>query len=481
MKKHKINKVLIANRGEISLRIQRACDELGIGYVAVASEVDRGALFARKAKELALIGPAAARESYLNIDRLLAAAKEHDCDSVHPGYGFLSENAEFARRVIEAGLTFVGPEPESIEILGNKTAARQRVSDFGVLCTPGCSAGLSDANLASAAQEIGFPIIIKAVAGGGGRGMRTVYSQQELAQGLSRARGEAAKNFGNDDVYLEKYITEPRHVEVQIFGDHYSNLVHFGTRDCSTQRRHQKLVEEAPAPFLAPRLREKIHHAAIQAASSVNYRNAGTVEFLVKGQEFYFLEMNTRIQVEHPVTELVTGVDLVALQLRVAMGEKLPYAQSDIEFNGHAIEFRVYAEDPEAEFRPCTGTIHTLRRPRASFVREDTAIEKGDTVSPHYDAMLTKIIIRGADRSQAILRSREILKRYEIKGLPTTLVFHRWLLSLSPFRKHCLEIGFVERYFNRASVRELRASEVRDPKHRLNVFVSVSVSVSISV
>ena len=461
-----IRKVLIANRGEIARRIQRACKKLGIASVTVASEADKNSLFAREAEELVVIGPAPAKESYLAIDKLIAAAKQHACDAVHPGYGFLSENAEFAQAVIDAGLIFIGPDPATIETLGSKTSARAQVQKFGVPTTPGCRGGLSDAEIIKEAEKIGYPLIIKAVGGGGGRGMRVVNSTEELGQMLPRARAEAKKNFSSEDVYFEKYISHPRHVEVQIFGDGKGQVLHFGTRDCSTQRRHQKLIEEAPAPQLSDELREKIHAAAVNAGKSVNYKNAGTAEFLVAGQDFFFLEMNTRIQVEHPVTEVVTGVDLVELQLKVAGGAPLGMKQEDVRVIGHAIEFRLYAEAPAQNFQPAVGRITDIKRPVAPYIREDYALAAGDEVTPHYDAMISKLIVSGATRTQAIARSVQALAEYEIKGLATTIDFHRWMLDRREFRRGPVDIGFVEREFNAEKLREFRAKYTRDPRHQ---------------
>lgn len=462
---HKITKVLIANRGEIALRIDRACRSLGIQTTFVCSEADRNSFFARQAKELVIVGPAAAKDSYLNIPRLLAAAKENNCNAVHPGYGFLSENSGFAKQVREAGLIFIGPSPESIEALGSKTEARRRVQERGVPTTAGTPGDLSDEALIAAAQAIGFPVIIKAVAGGGGRGMRVVNNVREMEEALPRARAEALKNFSNEAVYCEQYIHEPRHVEVQIFGDQFGNVIHFGTRDCSTQRRHQKLVEEAPAPFLRDEMRKRIEQAAVEAARSVNYYNAGTAEFLVKGDKFYFLEMNTRIQVEHPVTEMVTGADLVQLQLKIAQGEALPMQQKDIKFRGHAIEFRIYAEDPANNFSPSKGQITKLRRPQAQYIREDGSIEEHDEIVLFYDAMLSKLIVHGKNRDDAVAKSYQALRDYTLEGVATTLPFHRWLLRVSPFRSSPLDIGYLSREFSHESLRALDASEVVDPAH----------------
>lgn len=470
MNQRRITKVFIANRGEIALRIKRACDTLNIASVLGVSEADKNSFAARQIGLTEVIGPAPARESYLHIDRILQAVKNCGADALHPGYGFLSENADFARRVEEAGLTFIGPNSESIRLLGSKTEARKKVTAAGVPCTPGTSADLGDEGLLLEAERMGFPVLIKAVGGGGGRGMRVVTSKEEMKENLPRARAEVKKYFSSEAIYIEKYIERPRHVEVQLFGDNYGNIVHLGTRDCSTQRRHQKLVEEAPAPFLDEALREEIHRAAVLAAKSVGYRNAGTAEFLVKGDKFYFLEMNTRIQVEHPVTEAVTGVDLVALQLKVAMGERLPFSQDEIKFEGHGIEFRIYAEDPQSNFSPAKGRLTKFFCPKDSAVREDKGYEEGDDVSLHYDALMSKLIVKGKNRADAINKSKEILNAYVIKGVSNTVDFHRWLLDNTLFKrssseKGFIDIGFVEREFSSERLVEFKASRIRDPRH----------------
>jgi acetyl/propionyl-CoA carboxylase alpha subunit len=365
-----------------------------------------------------------------------------------------------------AGLTWIGPSPESIDMLGSKTEARKKATLVGVPTTAGSAGGLSDKDLAKEGERVGFPVIIKAVGGGGGRGMRIVNSAEEMLAILPRARAEAKKNFANEDVYIERYINNPRHIEVQVFGDSHGKVLHFGTRDCTTQRRHQKLIEEAPAPFLDPELREKIHEAAVKVAKSVGYTNAGTAEFLVQGNEFYFLEMNTRIQVEHPVTETVTGVDLVQLQLRVASGEPIPFSQKEVSFKGHAIEFRVYAEDPARNFAPCIGKIQKLTRTKAPYVREDFGYEQGDEVSVHYDAMLSKVIVSGGTRNEAIDRAYQFLKDYKVEGFPTNVEFHRWMLRNPKFRAMSFDIAYLDREFSGKCIEELRASEVKDPRHR---------------
>ncbi len=466
MVKHKITKVLIANRGEIALRIQRACDKFGAKHLSICSEADKESLFARKAQELAVIGPAPAKDSYLAGEKIIAAAKKHNCDAIHPGYGFLSENADFAAAVEKAGLIFIGPSSASIEALGSKSKAREIAQSVGVPITPGTAAGLSDEQLLQEAKRIGFPVLLKAVAGGGGRGMRLAESESALESAIPLARGEAQKNFGSPDVYLEKFIVKPRHVEVQVFGDKYGNLLHFGSRDCSNQRRHQKLIEEAPAPGLADKLRNSLHQAALAVAAKAAYYNAGTAEFLVEGENFYFLEMNTRIQVEHPVSELISGIDLVDLQLKVASGERLGLSQEQVNFSGHAIEFRIYAEDPWRGFSPATGEISKLVRPRGDGVREDFGYEQGDKVPPYYDAMLSKLIVYASDRAACIRKSREILKSYCLEGVPSTIDYHHWLLYNNDFRAGPVDIGFVEREFGPHRLKQLKASLLRDPLHR---------------
>lgn len=466
MSKKQIKKVLIANRAEIALRILRTCQKMGIKAVGIVSEADLNQSFARKFDELVVVGKAAAADSYLNIERIVKAALERGCDAVHPGYGFLSENEDFARAVESAGLIFIGPTPETIESMGSKTRAREMVSKSDVPCVPGVNEGLPDGELIKIANKIGYPVLIKAAMGGGGRGMRVANSEKELAEFLPRARAEALKYFSDETVFLEKYITKPRHVEVQVFGDMHGNVVHFGTRECSAQRRHQKVVEEAPAPFLNDKLRAKIHDAAVSAAKCVNYRGAGTVEFIVSGEEFYFLEMNTRIQVEHPVTEEVFGLDLIELQIKVAQGEKLPLQQAEIMPNGHAMEFRIYAEDPAKGFAPAIGRLQKLQRPRGDYIREDSGFEEGDEISPYYDAMISKLIVRGKNRAECISWGKKALAQYRVEGLATTLPLHRWLITFTEFSTKFIDVTFLEREFTPAVVEAFRAAEVLDPSYK---------------
>jgi acetyl/propionyl-CoA carboxylase alpha subunit len=425
---------------------------MGIETVLVVSDADRGSLASTESSDVVEIGGTTAAESYLNKQKIIQAALGSGCHAVHPGYGFLSEDAEFAQQVKDAGLIFVGPSPESIRALGVKTNARKTVSAAGVPITPGSDGARSDDELGLAAERIGFPVIIKAAAGGGGRGMRIVRASHEMKDALERARAEALKNFGSPEVYCEKFIEGPRHVEVQLFGDEHGNVVHFGTRDCSAQRRHQKLLEEGPAPFLEPDIREMIHEAAVRAAKSVGYSNAGTAEFLVSGRDFYFLEINTRIQVEHPVTEMITGVDLVQLQIRVAMGERLPVTQSDISFSGHAIELRINAEDVRENFRPALGSIEAWRRDSPIEVREECGYREGDIIPPFYDSLLSKVIVHGSDRREALYKTHQFLKGYSITGVPTTIPFHAWLLAHEQFQTDGIDIGFVERTFTTESL-----------------------------
>jgi acetyl/propionyl-CoA carboxylase alpha subunit len=439
---------------------------MGIDTVLAASQEDMSSLAAREAQEVHCIGGQTARDSYLDRGKIIEAAKATGCQAIHPGYGFLSEDADFAQAVIEAGLIFVGPSPASIRALGVKTAARKTVSAAGVPITRGSEGATTDEEIISAAVGIGFPVIIKAAAGGGGRGMRIVRAEHEMKESLERARAEAVKNFGSPEVYCEKFVEEPRHVEVQLFGDQHGNVIHFGTRDCSAQRRHQKLVEEAPAPFLEPDIREAIHNAAVTAAKSVGYYNAGTAEFLVKGREFYFLEINTRIQVEHPVTEAITGIDLVQLQLRVAMGEKLPCTQEEVTFTGHAIELRINAEDVFENFRPAVGRIASWKKPANTDIREESGYAEGDAIPPFYDSLLSKVIAYGETRAHALYKAFQYIKHYKVGGVPTTLPFHAWILSLPRFQKDGIDIGFVERTFSAEAAHEAERLLWIDPAHQ---------------
>lgn len=442
-----LKKVLVANRGEIALRVIRACRELGIETVAVYSEADRLAPHVLYADEACLIGPPPSAQSYLQVEKLIEVAKRTGCDAVHPGYGFLSERAHFAEAVMDARLIFVGPSASAITAMGDKTEARRRMMAAGVPVVPGTTTALQSTEEAIAdADRIGYPVLLKAAAGGGGKGMRVVHHVDELARAFEAASNEARSAFGDGSVYLEKYLEGPRHIEIQVLADAHGNTVHLGERECSIQRRHQKLVEEAPSPALTPELRARMGAAAVSAARAVNYCNAGTIEFLYQDGEFYFLEMNTRIQVEHPVTELVTGIDLVQWQLRVAAGEALPFEQRDIAWRGHAIECRITSEDPANNFLPSTGRIEVMNLPTGPGVRWDGGIERGSEVSLYYDPMLAKLIVHGPDRASAIERMRRALDELTIVGIETSAPFHRRVMVEPDFQAGRLDIHYLEKH-----------------------------------
>lgn len=443
-----VKRILIANRGEIALRIMRTCREMGLEIVAVASEFDRLAPFAQYADQVFLLGSGPALETYLNQDRLLEVALSSGADAIHPGYGFLSENAVFARRVEEAGLIFVGPSWQTIELMGSKRAAKIHMQKAGVPVVPGYSGPNQDPlELAKAAESVGFPLLIKASAGGGGKGMRVVRSAAAFASELETAKREAASAFGDETVILERYLEEPRHIEFQVFGDGVGQYVHLFERECSIQRRHQKILEEAPSPALDSELRSKMADAAVAAASSVNYRNAGTVEFMLDGDgSFYFLEMNTRLQVEHPITEMITGFDLVRWQILVAGGQGLPATQSQIKQRGHAIEVRIYAEDPAHGFMPQTGCIARYEEPRLWGVRMDSGVGAGSEVTVHYDPMLAKLIAYGSDREEARLKMRQALGELIIHGVKTNIGFLRDLVDHPAFAAAQTTTRFLEQH-----------------------------------
>ena len=445
-----IKKLLVANRGEIALRVMRSARELGIKIVAVYSEADRQSLHVRFADEAVLIGPPPSSESYLRIDKIINAAKTTGADAIHPGYGFLSENEDFSRQVREAGLIFIGPSPETIELMGSKLAAKAAVAKFNVPLVPGTSEPILDIKAAKKiAMEIGYPILIKASAGGGGKGMRIVENAKEFEEQMDRAVSEATSAFGDGSVFIEKYVTQPRHIEFQIFGDQHGNVIHFFERECSIQRRHQKVVEEAPSSILTPELRKKMGEAAVNVAKAANYYNAGTVEFLVdEKMNFYFLEMNTRLQVEHPVTEQITGVDLVKLQIRIAEGEPLPFKQEDLKIHGHAIEVRVYAEDPANNFLPDIGTLKTYKRPQGHGIRVDDGFEEGMAIPFYYDPMIAKMICHDETREKAINKTIRAINEYEITGLQTTLGFCQFVMHHQAFRSGNFDTKFVEKYFS---------------------------------
>ncbi|MEP2671673.1 MAG: acetyl-CoA carboxylase biotin carboxylase subunit [Cyclobacteriaceae bacterium] len=445
----KIQKLLVANRGEIALRVMRSAREMGVATVAVYSEADRNALHTRFADEAVCIGPPASSESYLRIDKIIAAAQQTGADAIHPGYGFLSENKEFAIKIKEAGLIFIGPSPEAIEIMGSKLAAKEAVAKFNVPLVPGTSEPISDiAKAKKVANEIGYPILIKASAGGGGKGMRVVEDEASFEEQMDRAISEAKSSFGDGSVFIEKFVSSPRHIEFQIFGDHAGNTVHLFERECSIQRRHQKVIEEAPSAILTPELRASMGEAAINVAKSCGYYGAGTVEFIMdEKMNFYFLEMNTRLQVEHPVTEEITGLDLVKLQIKIAQGENIPFKQEDLHINGHAIEVRVYAEDPTNNFLPDIGTLQTYIRPQGHGIRVDDGFEQGMEIPFYYDPMIAKMICHAESREDAIDKTIRAIKDYEITGIETTLGFCQFVMEHEAFRSGNFDTKFVEKYF----------------------------------
>ncbi len=440
-------KILIANRGEIAVRVIRACHEMGITAVAVYSDVDRASLHVRKADEAYPIGPAAASESYLNIARILDVAKQSGAEAIHPGYGFLSENARFARACADAGVKFIGPTAAAMNAMGSKTKARQAMERAGVPFVPGTAQGLESlAQAEEVAARIGYPIMLKAAAGGGGKGMRLVDSAQELKSAFDAARSEAERAFGDNEVYIEKAIVDPRHIEMQVLADEHGHTVYLGERECSLQRRHQKVVEESPSPIVDADMRRRMGETAVRVAQAAGYTNAGTVEFLVDQQKnFYFLEMNTRLQVEHPVTELVTGLDLVHLQIRIAAGEPLPFSQQNIAIRGHAIECRIYAEDPDNNFFPSPGKITLLLLPSGPGVRRDSGMYEGWTVPMDYDPLLAKLIGYGTDRDQAIGRLTRALSEYFVGGIKTNISLFRRILRHPDFRAAKIDTGFLDR------------------------------------
>ena len=445
-------KILIANRGEIACRVMRACREMGIGTVAVYSEPDRYSLHVRMADEAVCIGPAASSESYLRAEKIIAAAKETGAEAIHPGYGFLSENADFVRSVEAADLTFIGPSPEAMDLMGGKISARQIAEDAGVPVVPGVTRPLDSVDDAlETARRIGFPVMLKASAGGGGKGMRLVETEEDLRSAVTNAQSEALAAFGDGAVFLEKAVVRPRHIEIQVFSDKHGNHVHLGERECSIQRRHQKVIEECPSPINSAELRKAMGDCAVKIAAAVNYVGAGTVEFLVSDvdKSFYFLEMNTRLQVEHPVTELVTGFDLVREQIRVAWGEKLSFSQDDVHWNGHAIECRIYAEDPETNFMPSPGKITRLRIPQGSGLRDDGGVYEGWEVSIHYDPMISKFAAYGRTREEAVDKMRRALAEYQIGGIKTTLSFFREVMKDEDFVAGRIDTGFIPRFNER--------------------------------
>jgi acetyl-CoA carboxylase biotin carboxylase subunit len=471
-------KILIANRGEIAIRIIRTCRELGIRTVAIYSEADTKSLHVRMADEAVCVGPPSSTQSYLKIETIVAAAKDANAEAIHPGYGFLAESAEFARAVNAAGLVFIGPSPEAMEIMGSKTSARRAAVAAGVSIVPGTVEPLVSFEEASAtAQEFGYPVMLKAAAGGGGKGMRLVADSSELRSAFETAQAEAAAAFGDSSLYLEKAVERPRHIEIQIFGDQQGNVVHLGERECSIQRRHQKVIEECPSPLNDAVLRRRMGEAAVKIGRAVNYTGAGTIEFLFSDSthDFYFLEMNTRLQVEHPVTELVTGRDLVREQFRVATGDSLSFAQEDIRWQGHAIECRIYAEDPANNFFPSPGTITHLREPAGPSVRIDSGVTRLSEVSIHYDPMIAKLAVWGRTRNEAIDRLKRALDEYEVSGITTTLSFFREVVTDEEFVSGRLDTGFITRFNERRASQEVETNQVESDLAAIAAALSYSL------
>ena len=445
-----MHKILVANRGEIALRVMRTARAMGIGTVAVYSEADRHAPHVKYADEAVLLGPAASSESYLVMDKVITAAKSTGADGIHPGYGFLSENSEFANKIAAEGIIFIGPGQKAIETMGSKLAAKDAVRAYDIPMVPGIDEAITDPKKAKMiAKEIGFPILIKASAGGGGKGMRVVESEDQLEEQMNRAISEALSAFGDGSVFIEKYISSPRHIEIQVLADSHGNVVHLFERECSIQRRHQKVVEEAPSAVLTPELRERMGEAAIKVAKSCNYEGAGTVEFLLDSDNnFYFLEMNTRLQVEHPVTECITGVDLVAEQIKVARGEKLSFTQDDLKIKGHAVELRIYAEDPLNDFLPSIGILETYIRPTGEGVRLDDGYEQGMEIPIYYDPMIAKLITYADTRTAAIQKMKLAIADYKIVGLETTLPFGKFVMENKQFISGDIDTHFVKKYYS---------------------------------
>lgn len=457
----KMKKILIANRGEIAIRVMKTARKMGIKTVAVYSEVDRNAPHVRFADEAVLLGPAPSSESYLVMDKVIAAAKQTGADGIHPGYGFLSENAVFAQMAEEAGITFIGPKSYAIRVMGDKLAAKEAVKDYDIPMVPGIDEAVTDVELAKEiAIQVGFPILIKAAAGGGGKGMRVVNNLEELPEQMERAISEAVSAFGNGAVFVEKYVTSPRHIEIQVLADTHGNVVHLFERECSVQRRHQKVVEEAPSAVLTPEIRNAMGEAAVKVAKACDYVGAGTVEFLLDGDmNFYFLEMNTRLQVEHPVSEIITGMDLVEQQIRVARGEKLAFKQEDLKINGHALEVRVYAEDSLDNFSPNVGTLTTYERPTGKGVRLDDAYEQGMEIPIYYDPMIAKLITYGETRAEAIQLMKQAIQDYKIEGIKTTLPFGKFVCEHEAFTSGNFDTHFVKNYYSPEALKAEQAEE----------------------
>ncbi len=455
-----MKKILIANRGEIAVRVMKTVKKMGIKTVAVFSEADRNAPHVQFADEAVCIGEAPSNQSYLRGDKIIQVAKELNVDGIHPGYGFLSENADFAEAVEKSGITFIGPKSKAIRIMGSKLAAKEAVKTYDIPMVPGIDEAISDVDKAhEIANEVGYPVLIKASAGGGGKGMRIIEKEEDLESGMKRAISEATSAFGDGSVFVEKYVTSPRHIEVQVMADTHGNVLHFFERECSVQRRHQKVVEEAPSSILTPELRNEMGIAATKVAKACDYIGAGTVEFLMDADHnFYFLEMNTRLQVEHPVTELITGVDLVELQIKVARGEELPMKQEDLTINGHAVELRVYAEDPLNDFLPSVGNLETYKLPVGEGIRVDNGFKEGMDIPIYYDPMLSKLVTYGKTREEAIELMLDAIQNYKVKGVQTTLPFGSFVFAHEAFRSGNFDTHFVKNYYSPEKIKEQTAN-----------------------
>lgn len=484
-----MKKILVANRGEIALRIMRTIRKMGIKSVAVFSEADRNMPHVLFADEAVCLGPAPSSQSYLNGDKIIAFCKELGVDGIHPGYGFLSENAEFAQKVTDAGITFIGPSPHAMRVMGSKLAAKESVKKYNIPMVPGIDTAIEDVNLAiDVANKIGYPVLIKASAGGGGKGMRVVEKADDMQEQMERAISEAKSSFGDGSVFIEKYVTSPRHIEIQVLADNFGNTVHLFERECSVQRRHQKVVEESPSSVVSPEMRKRMGEAAVLVAKSCNYTSTGTVEFLVDDKlNFYFLEMNTRLQVEHPVTEMITGLDLVEEQIKIARGEKLSFTQDDLSINGHAVELRVYAEDPLNNFLPSIGTLTTYVKPKGEGVRVDDGYEEGMAIPIYYDPMIAKLVTHDEDRTKAIQKMLQAIKDYKIEGLTTTMPFGTFVFEHEAFLTGKFDTHFVKNYYTPEKIKEKQKVNAEiaaiaalklhlDLQKRLNPFENKSTS-----
>ncbi len=464
-----MKKILVANRGEIALRVMKSCRKMGIKTVAIFSEADANAPFVKFADESVCVGPPPSAQSYLLGDKIIEICKELEVDGIHPGYGFLSENAEFTKKVTAAGITFIGPSPEAMQLMGSKLAAKAAVKSYGIPMVPGIDEAITDIPLAlKKSKEIGYPILIKASAGGGGRGMRIVANPEEIVEQMDMAVSEAISAFGDGAVFIERYVGSPRHIEIQILADQHGNILHLFERECSIQRRHQKVIEEAPSAVLTPELREAMGKAACDVARACDYYGAGTVEFLYENGEFFFLEMNTRLQVEHPVSEMISGVDLVEQQIKVARGEKLAFTQEDLKINGHALEVRVYAEDPKNNFLPDIGTLEVYKRPEGDGVRVDDGFEEGMEIPIYYDPMIAKLVVWGEDRATAIRKMTKAIEDFDIVGIQTTMSFCKYAINHEAFVSGDFDTHFVKHYFSDTSVLDVNDKDMLEVAALMN-------------